>query len=394
MTIINQHQLYHRLVPVSLALPLLFALASCGTKAGPAAGGPAMTPTLPVLAVQTADATVYQEYATSLEGMQDIEIRPQVDGYLDKVYVDEGSYVRKGQLLFHINDRPFAEQLNTAKAALTAAKAQMLNAEINYNKLKPLVENNIVSPVQLKTAQAGYDAAKASVEQAQAMVHQAEINLGFTSIKAPVEGYIGRIPHRTGSLVGMSTSDPLTVLSEIKEVYAYFSLSESDYLRFQEQFPGKTFEEKIRQMPPVQLMMANGSLYPQPGKVQLMTGQFDQSTGAVSLRAVFPNPDRLLRSGITGRIRLPMNVKQALVVPQEATYTVQDKVFVFVVGDSNKVASKPLQLAGQSNAYYFVSGGVSPGEKIVYSGAGNLQEGMMIQPQLISTDSLLKVRPL
>ncbi len=394
MRTINQSRILRSQGVLLLAAIVLMAMYGCGSSSGSPASFEQAAPVLPVLPVMATDATVYQEYATSLEGSQDIEIRPQVDGYLDRILVDEGAYVRKGQLLFQINDRPFVEQLNNAKAGLTAAKASLTNAEINLNKLRPLVEKQIISPVQLQTAQANYDAAKASVEQARAMVSNAEINLGYTRIKAPVDGYIGRIPHKTGSVIGMGTQEALTVISEIREIYAYFSLSENDYLQFQQEFAGKTFEEKIKNMPPVELRMADGSLYPHKGKVQLVSGQFDNTVGAINFRASFPNPDRLLRSGNTGKLRLPLQLKAATLVPQEATFAIQDKIFVFALTDSNKVASRPIVVSGKTPAWYFVQSGLNPGEKIVYAGIGNLQDGMAIVPQEISGDSLLKAKPL
>ena len=349
---------------------------------------------LPVLIVSNTSATTYQEFSASLEGSKDIEIRPQVDGYLEKIYVDEGAQVRKGQPLFQINSRPYREQLNNANASLAAAKANLANAEINVSKLTPLVQNNVISDVQLKTAKTAYDAAAANVAQAQAMVSNAQINLGYALIKAPVDGYVGRIPHKTGSLVGVTTTEPLTVVSEIKEVYAYFSLSENDFIQFKNQFAGNTVEEKIKNMPPVELVLADGSIYKQKGKVQTVTGQFDNSIGAISFRAAFPNTDRLLRSGNTGKVRVAKVLTNALVVPQEATFEIQDKVFVFALGDSNKVTSKPIVVSGKTAAYYFVESGVQAGEKIVFSGTGNLRDGMVIVPQPISADSLFKAKPL
>lgn len=383
----------------TLAILLLFVasiffLYGCNSSAGNGGGYQMPAPSLPVITISSMPVTTHQEFSASLQGTRDIEIRPQVDGYLDKIYVDEGAFVRKGQALFHINDRPYSEQLNTAKAALAAAKANLVNAEINVSKIAPLVQNNVVSDVQLKTAQAAQDAAKANVEQAQAMVQSAAINLGYTTIKAPVDGYVGRIPHKTGSLVGLNTAEALTVVSEIKEVYAYFSLTEQDFLRFKNQFEGSTIEDKIKKMPPIELVLPDGSIYSQKGKVQTVTGQFDNSVGAISFRAVFPNAERLLRSGNTGKIRIPQLLSNALIVPQEATFEVQDKVFVFALGDSNKVAGKPIVVAGKTPHYYFVDGGLQAGEKIVFPGTGNLQDGMVIQPQFISADSLLKVKPI
>ena len=252
----------------------------------------------------------------------------------------------------------------------------------------------MVSDVQLKTAQAAYDAAAANVAQAESMVQSAAINVGFTTITAPVDGYIGRIPFKTGSLVGRTTTEALTVISELKEVYAYFSLSENDFLLFKNQFPGKTIEEKIKQMPPVDLVLADNSLYPQKGKVETVSGQFNNSMGAISFRAAFQNTDGLLRSGNTGRIRIPRSVTAAYVIPQEATFELQDKVFVFVLADSNKVVSTPITVTGKSGNYYLVEKGITPGMKIVYAGLDRLRDGAVIHPEPISMDSILKARPL
>jgi len=378
-----------------MAFALLTGYGCNSSSSAPDAGGYApQIQSLPVITVMDTTAATYKEFSASLEGSKDIEIRPQVDGYLDKIYVDEGAYVSKGQPLFHINDRPYVEQLNNAKASLAVAKANLVTAEIKVNKLIPLVQNNIVSDVQLKEAKASYDAMSASVAQAQALVQSAGINLGYALVKAPVTGYIGRLHHKTGSLVGLTTSDPLTVISDIRDVYAYFSLSENDFLQFKSEFEGKTVEEKIKKMPPVELVLPDGSTYQQKGKVQLATGQFDNSIGAISFRAVFPNTDRLLRSGNTGKVRMQKLRNKALLVPQQSTFEIQDKTFVFAVGDSNKVFSKPIVISGKTAGYYFVESGVNAGDKIVFEGTGNLRDGMAIKPQPVSMDSLLKVKPI
>ncbi len=369
-------------------------LYACNSSSGNPGAFQMPPQSLPVITVSSMPATTYQVFSASLEGSKDIEIRPQVDGYLDKIYVDEGAHVRKGQPLFHINDRPYREQLNNAKASLSAAKANLTNAEINVSKLTPLVQNNVISDVQLKTAQAAYNAAVANVAQAQAVVQNAEINLGYALITAPVAGYIGKIPMKTGSLAATTTTEPLTVISELKKVYAYFSLSENDFLQFKNQFQGKTIEEKIKQIPPVELVLADNSVYPQKGKVEIVSGQFDDTKGTISFRASFENTDGLLRSGNTGKIRIAHSITSALVIPQDATFELQDKVFVFALGDNNKVVSKPLTISGRSGNYYLVEKGISVGDKIVYSGVDRLQDGAVIQPQFMSMDSLLKAKPL
>lgn len=349
---------------------------------------------LPVLNISTVPATTYREYTATLEGKVNVEIRPQVEGVLDKIYVDEGAFVKAGQPLFKIHDRPYEEQLSNANATLQAAQANMQKAQLEVDRLTPLVQNNVVAEVQLKTAQSVYQSAKASVAQAQAMVGSARINLGFTQINAPVSGYIGRIPYKAGSLVGRAETQPLTLLSDVNEVYAYFAMSETDFLQFKNETAGNTIADKVKQMPPVDLVLSDNSVYPQKGKIETMQGQFDKNIGTISFRATFPNTAGLLRSGNTGKIRIPEEFAAALVVPQSATFELQDKVFVFVVADSNKVASKPITVAGKSGAYYFVEKGVKAGDRIVYTGLDRLQDGAVITPQPMSMDSLLKVKPL
>jgi membrane fusion protein, multidrug efflux system len=328
-----------------------------------------------------------------------VEIRPQVDGYLTGIQVDEGAYVHRGQTLFLIDQKPFEEQLNNAKAALLASRASLENAQINVDKLKPLVEGNVVSDVQLKSAQATYNNAKAAVDQAQAAVESARINLNYTTITAPSDGYVGTIPFKTGSLVTKGMEGALTVVSETRDMRVYFSMSEPDFLAFKEKYAGNTAADKVKQMPPVQLVLADNSLYPQTGKVELVEGQFDKAVGAIKFRASFPNEQGMLRSGSTGKVRIPTLYKSVLVIPQDATFELQGKIFVYTVADSNKIVTKPLSISGRTTNYYFVSDGVKQGDKIVLSSMsttliGGLRDGMVITPQMISTDSLLKTKPI
>ena len=377
-----------------LAVLISILFYSCKSKTGDTGFGQMPPQELPVITISSVPAKIYQYYTASLQGSRDIEIRPQVDGYINKIYVDEGAQVKKGQLLFKIDPQPYIEQLNNANAVYMAAKASLEDAELNVNKLGPLVQNNVISDVQLKSAQAALNVARANVAQTSAAVQSARINLGYTSITAPASGYIGRIPYKMGSLVGKSTLDPLTVLSETKDVRAYFSMSELNFQQFKDQFPGNTIEEKIKQMPPVELVLATDSVYAQKGKVELAEGQFDKTTGTINFRATFPNAQGLLRSGNTGKIRIVRNLGNSIVIPQDATFELQDKIFVYAVGDSNKVVSRPITVAGTSGNYYLVQGGVNPGEKIVYTGLDRLREGAVIQPQPISMDSLLKAKPM
>lgn len=358
---------------------LALVLSSCADKSQAPAAAPA--PLLPVLAITSENTTTDAEYPASIQGTVDVEIRPQVSGNLDRVLVDEGAYVSKGQSLFKINERPFREQLNNALASLHAAEAALINAQLEVDKLTPLVQNKVVSDYQLKTAKASQKIAAANIEQAKAMVASAKINLGYTNVTAPVSGYIGRLPKKQGSLVSATDIEALTTLSDVHEVYAYFSLGETDFINFKAQYAGSSIGDKIKKLPPVSLILADDNAYPQTGKIDMVDGQFDKNTGAITLRATFPNANGTLRSGNTGRIRLGLQHDDAILVPQSATIEMQDKVFVFTVGKENKVTKMPITVIGKSGTNYLIKDGVKTGDQIVLSGIDKLQEGQVIQPQ-------------
>ncbi|GEN77080.1 efflux RND transporter periplasmic adaptor subunit [Chryseobacterium hagamense] len=371
----------------------IILLQNC-TQAAESSNAALPAPELPVYSVITSPATVYQEFPTALEGKNNVEIRSQVDGYLDKIYVEEGAYVRAGQSLFKIDSRSYGEQMNMASANLQAANANIQKAKVEVDRLEPLVAAKVVSDVQLRTAKANYTAAVAAASQARASVGSAKINVGFTTITAPVSGYIGRIPHKKGSLISRTDPSPLTLLSDISEIYAYFSLSELDFIAFQKKYPGATLNEKLKNMPMVELVIADNSIYAEKGKMSIVDGQFDKTTGAISVRAVFPNTAGILRTGNTGRVRMPQLFDKTLVIPQESTYEIQDKTYVYVLGKDNKVTGKPVKISGKTDSYYFISEGLAAGDKIVYTGLGTLKDGVSIKPKAISSDSLLRARPL
>lgn len=380
-------------IKIVMLITSMILLQNC-TKAAEGSNAAPPAPELPVYTVITSPATTYQEFPTALEGKNNVEIRSQVDGYLDKIYVEEGAYVRAGQPLFKIDSRAYGEQMNMATANLQVANANIQKAKVEVDRLQPLVAAKVVSDVQLRTAKANYAAAVAAASQAKASVGGARINVGFTTITAPVSGYIGRIPHKKGSLISRTDPNPLTLLSDISEIYAYFSLSELDFIGFQNKYAGATLQEKLKNMPMVELVIADNSIYSEKGKMSIVDGQFDKTTGAISVRAVFPNANGTLRTGNTGRVRMPQLISNALVVPQESTFEIQDKTYVYVVGKDQKVTSKPIKISGKTENYYFVSEGLQPGEKIVYVGLGNLKDGASIKPKVISSDSLLRAKPL
>lgn len=336
-------------------------------------------PLVSTVVVDTTSVTTELEFPGMLEGISNIEIRPQAEGYLEKIFVDEGAYVQKGQPLFLINDTPYNEQLNQSSASLRTALANREKAQIQAGRIQKLVDGKVVSEVQLRNAKAELDAANSAVQQAEAAQKSAAINKGFTLIKAPVSGYIGKLPYRVGSLVGRNEPEPLSVVSDIGTIYAYFSMSEEAFLDFKQQYPGKTMEEKIKGIPSVSLMLPDNSMYDQKGKVDIVRGQFDKSTASIMFRASFPNAGGLLRSGNTGKIIVSQHNKNVIQIPQAATYELQNKVMAYIIGKDNKLKSVSLKIAKKTALNYIVSEGLKPGDLVVSKGIERLQEDMQVK---------------
>ena len=371
-----------------IAIALLALLYACS---GNNAAAPApQAANLPVFSVVAADAVTYQEYPVTVEGRTNVEIRPQVDGYLDKVFVDEGAFVKAGSPIFKINESKYRELLNNATGSLNGAEAALINAKLEVEKLTPLVENKVVSDYQLKSAKASLKIAEANKRQADAAVASARINLGYTLITAPTDGYITRLPKKQGSLVSAADPIALTTLSDIGEVHVYFSLGESDFINFRDKYTGNTIADKIKNLPPLEMVLPNNTVYEQKGKIDMVDGQFDRTTGAITLRASFPNAKGLLRSGNTGKIRLGLPHAKALLIPQSATIELQDKIFVFTVDKNNKVARTPVIVSGKSGTDYLVQEGLKAGDRIVFKGFENLQDGAVIVPEKIKGELAAK----
>lgn len=323
-----------------------------------------------------------KKYPGIIEGAVNVDIKAQVTGYLEAIYVKEGDYVNAGQLLFRIKGEVYNEQVNNSEAALKTALANQANAKLEVEKLKPLVEGNVVSKMQLSTAEASYDAATAQVAQAKAALGSSQINANFAVIKAPVSGYIGRIPNRIGNLVTPTDATPLTTLSEINNVFVYFSMSESDYLPFIRN------KKENNTSNTVDLVLADGSVYDQKGKLESASGNIDRNTGSMSMKAVFSNPDKLLRSGGSARVVINQTLPNVLVIPMASVKDIQNKRFVYVLGDSSKVSMRPIEIAGRSGINYLVKSGVNAGDKIAFNNIEALNEGVQVNPHITSIDSL------
>ncbi|MEN5193612.1 efflux RND transporter periplasmic adaptor subunit [Sphingobacterium sp. PCS056] len=343
---------------------------------------------LPVMTIASGQETVYQEYPASIEASANIEIRPQVEGILDRIFVDEGAKVKKGQALFKINDRPYQEQLNQAKANLLSARAALENATLEVEKKTRLVDNKVLTDFQLKTAISARNAAQANVQLAISAIESAKINVGYTLIRATTDGYIGRLQKKQGSLVSPADSQPLTALSNVQDLHVYFSLGENDFIAFKNNTAGNDLQQKLNNLPPINLVLSDQSIYDQVGKIDMVDGQFDKNTGAITLRATFKNPEGVLRNGNTGRVRLQKKYDNTLLVPQMATLEMQDKIFVYTVNKENKVVQQPITVIGKSGSNYLVSNGLKEGDRIVYKGIDLLQDGQVITPQALPKDSI------
>ena len=349
---------------------------SCGNSQQ--GGMPALS--LAVMTVEPTSQELNSAYPATIKGQQDIEIRARVSGYITKLCVDEGAVVHKGQPLFLIDAVPYQKAVQAAEAAVEVAKANVATTQLTVDSKTELHAQNIISDYDLQTAKNSLASAKAALAQAEAQLASARNDLSYTTITSPSDGVVGTIPFRVGSLVGTTTQEPLTVVSDINKMFVYFSMNEKQLLALTRQKDGSV-NSMIGAMPEVQLQLADGTMYPAKGKIETLSGVIDLSTGAVQMRATFPNAQRLLRSGGPGTVRIPSVLDSALLIPQSATYEVQDKKFVYVLGDSSKVKNTEITVFPLDNGkQYVVTSGLKPGEQVVVEGVATLRDGMPIQP--------------
>ena len=320
-----------------------------------------------VKTVKKQDVVVNKEYSANLEGQQNVEIRPKVNGFIEKIYVDEGQPVKKGQLLFKLETQSLSQDA-------AAAKARINVAQVEVDRLIPLVERNIISKVQLETA-------KANLAQIKSNYSSIIATINYATITSPVNGVVGSIPYREGSLVSSTIVTPLTTVSDTKMVRAYFSMNEKELLDFSRTFSGQTMQEKIDKIPEVSLVLIDNSTYEHTGKIETISGLINQSTGSTECRAVFTNPEGILRSGGSGILKIPFVEKNIVLIPQVAVSELQGKYHVFVVGGDNKVSSRVLEVKGTSELNYIISSGLNEGEIVVVEGVSKLAEGQEISPK-------------
>ena len=371
----------------SVIIITLFFITSCKQeKAGnPGAEKPRE---YSVSTVSPLTVTVHQDFPATIEGQQVIEIRPMISGYLQDIFVNEGAHVKKGQLLFKIKNPIYEQQVITARASINRAEADVNTADMEIEKIRPLVDKQIVSDYRLKSAELNLGSKKAALEQAKAELANAETNLSYTSLRSPMDGIIGTFPYKQGALVSSTSQQALTTLSNINTVFAYFSWNEKQLLDFLSGSPGESLDEKIKNIPQATLILANSTEYPEKGRITMASGMISTQTGSATFKAIFPNAEGLIRSGSSATIRIPEVKHSVLVIPQSATYELQNKYFAYKVDSLNKVASVAIDpVPSDDGQSFLVTKGLKPGDRIVVEGINSLKNGVMIIPKEIAEKS-------
>ncbi|MBD0831090.1 efflux RND transporter periplasmic adaptor subunit [Aestuariibaculum sediminum] len=368
----------HTKITLLLASVILVA---CGNDTKQSAPNQQQVLPFTVSTVPVKNVTSFVKYPATVEGTISSEVRAKVSGYIQKVLIDEGQKVKKGQALFKLETQALSQDAEAAKANVNAA-------QVEVDKLIPLVEKNIISAVQLETA-------KAKLLQAKSNYNSIVANIGYATVTSPVDGYVGAIAYREGALVSATSTKPLTTVASIDNVYAFFSMNETEYLNFLQKTDGNTRQEKIENFPKVNLILANGQTYTEEGTIQTVTGQIDATTGTVSFRALFNNANLILSNGNSGTIEIPTNYSNATVVPQSATYEQQGQIFVYKVNPDQTVSSTLINIKDKTSTFYIIESGIKSGDKIVVKGIGKLRNNMSIIPQEVAFDSVVKpLKPL
>lgn len=364
----------HFLAALSLAL-----LASCGSEEAPAPAG-GIKP-YQVVTLEQQNTTIETTYPATLEGIENVDIRPKIDGFVEKIAVDEGQFVKKGQLLFTISAPQYEQLVRTARAAVKSAEAAVSVARLQVQKTKSLVDKNIVNKYELQEADLTLQTRLAELAQAEANLVNANVNLGYTRISSPVNGVIGSLTFKTGSLVSGTMTKPLTTVSNIQSIYAYFSMNEKQLLEFIRNTKGADLKAKIANTPRVTLVLSDGSVYPEKGTIGSINGLIDQQTGSARIRATFSNQLNLLRSGGSAQVRIPQEISGGYLIPQRAVADIQGKKFVYLVGNGGTISMKNVEvMEATSGQFYIVTKGVKTGDQVVLEGIQFLKDGMKIRP--------------
>jgi membrane fusion protein (multidrug efflux system) len=337
----------------------------------------------PVTQVLSLDTNLYHDYVAEIASIQNVEIRAKVSGFLEKIYVDEGKFVKKGQLLFKINEAGYREDLNRTKALYRIAASEARSAEIELTNVTELYRKKIVSATELEIAKNKFASANAKVEEALANEESAEHKISYTQIRAPFDGFINRIPFKIGSLIDEGTL--MTSLSQNNEMFAYFDVSEKEYLAYADNLAKDSASSKA-----VDLILANGQLLGKKGHIETIESEIDGSTGNIAFRARFPNPNQILKHGASGKVRMTKRLSNVLAIPQKATFEIQDKLYVYVLGKDNKLEVRNITASHRLSHIFIISQGLKDKERIVYEGIQNVEAGKVIQPMPVAMREIIK----
>jgi RND family efflux transporter MFP subunit len=338
---------------------------------------------IPVTRVISIDTNLHSDYVAEITAVQNVEIRAKVSGYLEKIFVDEGQYVRQGQLLFKINEAGYREDLNRTKAIYRIAASEARSAEMELTNVNQLYRKNVVSSTELEIAKNKFASAKAKVEEALANEESAEHKLSYTNILAPFNGFINRIPFKMGSLINEGSL--LTSISENNQIFAYFDVSEKEYLAYAENLLKDSVGSKK-----VELILADGNLHSQKGRIETIEGEIDGSTGNIAFRARFSNPDKIIKHGASGKVRMTKRLINVLAIPQKATFEIQDKLYVYVVNKDNKLEIRNISASNRLSHLFIISKGLKDKDMIVYEGIQNVNAGAKILPRFVAMSDIIK----
>ncbi|MBT1708400.1 efflux RND transporter periplasmic adaptor subunit [Fulvivirgaceae bacterium PWU5] len=368
-------------MPFLLIVSTTLLLTGC-SQGNATTSGEKKLPELEVLTLKAQNVTIPRDYICEINGVEYVEIHARVQGYLEDILVDEGQFVKKNQPLFRISSHAYSEMVTKAEAALQRAIAEAKTKRLEVDRIRLMVDKNVISKMELEVATAQKEASESTVREARSVLENAHINLNYTFIRAPFDGILGRIPFKKGSLINSGTL--LTSLSNIQEVFAYFQMSEPEYLRLLgKEIKGRQFKEEHQT---VSLVLADGSTYPFEGKIEALAGDFDQETGSIAVRARFPNPDKTLKHGSTGKVLLHKTWQNAVLVPQESTFAIQDKSYVYVLDEHNVARVRNFSALARYDKYFVVNG-LRQGDRIITEGLQQLRDGVPIKPRHLSVDS-------
>ncbi len=333
---------------------------------------------IPVLELQPQSVEVPQNYIADIQAVQFVEVRAKVEGFVDRIFVDEGQYVKKGQTLFQLSSAEYNEMVNSARANLARAKAEQSAAKVEMERLQILVTKKIISPSELELAKSKKQVADSHIAEAEAMLKSAQTGLSYTTVKAPFDGLVDRIPHKIGSLV--TENDLLTSITDISSVFAYYKVNESEYLRFmRDKIEGgaDSFSEQLT------LILSDGEKYPQKGKLETTEGDIESGTGSIGFRVRFPNPDKLIKHGASGRIEMKSKMDDVFLIPQKSTFEIQDFTYVYVLDKDNRVKVRSFKPIQRYDIYY-ISDSFEPGDRIVFEGIQQVKDGTKVVPQSVA----------